>query len=262
MTNSLSGGAPLNAQTRDLLDRLEQPGLGVIEDLYANGTPDPLPVTHYQMQTAVRPYSWLLNQLRHGITLTNSGYLPPDLVHQTMTELGWDKTWIGSSNREHHTLPVLELRQSAQHCRLLRKYRGRLLLTRQGLALHNDPVALWLHLAHHAVTHDDSILSDAGTLLLLAVASGQPLSRDNLTDLLEQGLHSLGWRQPDGQPLELWHVLHSARDTWQHLDRLGAITSSPKAKQAVAPPAAGPAFARAALRSPTATPGPRRQRGQ
>lgn len=81
------------------------------------------------MSSAVRPYIWLLQRVGDGIDLTGAGYLPPNVVLQAVTELGWDRQWIGAGNREHHTLPVLQLRESARQVGLIRKHRGRLLLT-------------------------------------------------------------------------------------------------------------------------------------
>lgn len=55
--------------------------------------------------------------------------------------------WIGTANRECHTVPVLRFRESLQQLGLLRKYRGRLLLTRAGAAARGNPERLWRHLA-------------------------------------------------------------------------------------------------------------------
>jgi len=43
-------------------------------------------------------------------------------------KLGWARDWIGKANREDQTLPVLLLRESAQHLGLIRKIKGRLVL--------------------------------------------------------------------------------------------------------------------------------------
>ena len=67
----------------------------------------------------------------HGIRLT-AGYLPPKVVSAAMDELGWRAYWIGSCIREDTTAPILELRHTAQQLKLLRKYRGQLLLTKTG----------------------------------------------------------------------------------------------------------------------------------
>jgi hypothetical protein len=68
-----------------------------------------------------------------------------------MDELGWRAKWIGSYTREDTTAPIPELRQTAQQLKLqpklLRKYRGQLLVTKTGAALRDDPEALRRHLA-------------------------------------------------------------------------------------------------------------------
>lgn len=249
MTGCAVDAAPLNARTRELLDRLDRHGVALVESLFVAGDRHPLPVTEEQMRQAVRAYSWLLQQLRHGVNLTSAGYLPPQLVRQAMVDLGWQRDWVGASSRESQTLPVLELRQSAQRAGLLRRFRGRLLLTRQGLALHQDPPGLWLHLAGQALPKDPGVESDAGILLLLVVAAGMPTSRDSIIDLVGRGLSSLGWAQRDGSELEYWHVLGSLRFTWQHLGRLHALPDRGEDSQALQrPPSSGSAFARAALR--------------
>ena len=36
-----------------------------------------------------------------------AGWLPPAVVREATSELGWAKDWIGKANREDQTLPVL-----------------------------------------------------------------------------------------------------------------------------------------------------------
>lgn len=100
------------------------------------------------IEAAASAIGWLLNRVGdHGIGLTAAGYLPPTVVTTAMDELGWRASWIGSCTREDTTTPILELRQTAQQLRLLRKYQGQLLLTKIGAALRDNPEALRAHLA-------------------------------------------------------------------------------------------------------------------
>ena len=79
----------------------------------------------------VRPYSWLLDRVGDGgIKLTAAGYLPPAHVAAAVAELGLGQEWTGGGSREHQTVPVLVLRQTAQRMGLLRKRGGLLVLTR------------------------------------------------------------------------------------------------------------------------------------
>ena len=102
------------------------------------------------LEAAASAVGWLLNRVgEHGIGLTAAGYLPPKVVTAAMDELGWRDFWIGSCTREDTTAPIFELRQTVQQLKLVRKYRGRLLLTKTGAALRGDPEALRHHLAQH-----------------------------------------------------------------------------------------------------------------
>ncbi|NEE03768.1 plasmid pRiA4b ORF-3 family protein [Phytoactinopolyspora halotolerans] len=125
-------------------------------------------------EAMVRPYGWLLERVGDdGIKLTAAGYLPPAHVEAAMAELGMEDEWVGKFNREDQTLPVLLLRETAQKLGLLRKYRGRLLLTARARKLRSDPVALWWHLAANLpVKSRDPFTNQAGLLYLVAVAAG------------------------------------------------------------------------------------------
>ena len=128
-----------NECLRDLLDQTHDGGW----------VPDPATGDHDRhVEAAASAVGWLLNRVgEHGIRLTAAGYLPPKVVTAAMDELGWRAKWIGSCTREDTTAPILELRQTAQQLKLLRKYRGQLLLTKIGAALRHDPEALRRHLA-------------------------------------------------------------------------------------------------------------------
>jgi hypothetical protein len=104
----------------------------------------------------VAPYRWLLERVGTGVRLTQAGYLPPALVAEAMAALGWQDDWPGKHNREDLTIPILELRESAQRFGLLRKDRGQLLVTKVGRSLVDDPVGLWWHLGARCRTRDRS----------------------------------------------------------------------------------------------------------
>jgi hypothetical protein len=127
-------------------------------------------------ETAARmvgPYTWLLDRVgTDGITLTGAGYLPPVHVEAAVTELHSATEWIGKRNRESQTLPVLDLRESAQKAGLLRKHRGKVLLTAQGRAMRRDPVALWWLLAQKTPPRaTDACQTQAGLMVLVATAA-------------------------------------------------------------------------------------------
>src|SRR5690606_11058927 len=121
-------------------------------------------------------YRWLLHRLGEGgVRLPAAAYLPPTRVKEAFEELSLADEWIGAGNREDLTVPVLELRESAQRLGLLRKYRGRLLPTVRGRALADDPVGLWRHLASRLPIggrRETDAERQAGTLLLGMLATG------------------------------------------------------------------------------------------
>ncbi|GAA1752547.1 plasmid pRiA4b ORF-3 family protein [Streptomonospora arabica] len=194
----------------------------------------------------VHPYSWLLDHIgAEGIKLTGAGYLPPASVEAAAAELGLNEKGIGKLNRESLTYPVFHLRTSAQDVGLLRKHRGRLLRTAAGQQAAGDPAALWNHLAQRLPpTTRHAHARQAGLLVLLAVAA----ERSDGFQLVADLLNGLGWRLEDHTPVGPVEAFHSARDTTDILNRIGATETAGAFWHLRALPH-GPAFARTALRS-------------
>ena len=140
------------------------------------------------VDVVVAPYRWLLDRVGDGVRLTQAGYLPPAIVTAAMTELGWADDWYGKNNREDVTLPVLELRESAQRFGLVRKYRGQLVPTKIGRAVSADPVGLWWHLANALPDARSEPQRHAGVLYLITVAAG--LAENDA--MLAEGMTILG----------------------------------------------------------------------
>lgn len=193
----------------------------------------------------VRPYAWLLDRVGEaGIKLTAAGYLPPADVEAAVSELGLGAEWIGKGNRESQTLPVLDLRETAQRAGLLRKYSGRLQMTPRGHAARADPVALWWRLAESMPTARDDCERQAGLLLLLM------LSADEAADWAEVAagvLTAIGWQTGYGEALSSSSAFHAAWSTHSVLRRIGALESGPGSYRADKPSREGVIFARAAL---------------
>jgi hypothetical protein len=199
----------------------------------------------------VRPYTWLLDRVGDdGITLTGAGYLPPVHVEAAMAELEMADEWIGKHNREIQTMPVLNLRESAQKMGLLRKHRGRLLLTTRGRRLRTDPVRLWRHVAERIpLPSRDRCETQAGLILLIGVAAGVT---ENVNGIIARTLHAIGWMRGDGSPLAGGDAGHAAWETRAMLRRLDALSGDSYRRDERAT-SGGIAFARAALRAwPTA----------
>ncbi|MFI6575033.1 plasmid pRiA4b ORF-3 family protein [Nocardiopsis sp. NPDC050513] len=196
------------------------------------------------VKEAVKPYLWLLEHVGDdGVKLTGAGYLPPTSVREAVEPLGLEGRWIGSSNRESQTLPVLNLRESAQKAGLLRKSKGQILLTKAGQAVRDNPRALWDHLAERMPPTPRAEVERWGCLLMfLLVAEG---SRDVLGDVADI-LTVMGWRVGEGRPVDPMAARDAAYEAWAVLDTLGGWTRGSFGRGS-APTKRGVAFAREAL---------------
>ncbi|MEU6701761.1 plasmid pRiA4b ORF-3 family protein [Pseudonocardia sp. NPDC046786] len=189
----------------------------------------------------VHSFTWLLDQVgTDGIELTDSGYLPPAQVRAVAVELGIDREWIGTLNREAQTIPVLAFREAAQQLRLIRRYRGKLVRTPAGRRLATDPIGLWSHLAARLPigSGTEGYERDAGLLLLIGIAAG----REDLDAYVARGLDALGWKI-DGRPVTPSEAIGASLGTRTVLHRIGAIERAPRRTVATE---LGAAFARAA----------------
>jgi hypothetical protein len=241
----------LPGDVQGVLDRLSGPYASYVTNLVvAAALERPVMIDSASVTTAVWPYTWLLGRIGSGgIKLTSAGYLPPSIVLEAVSELGWEKDWPGAHNREYHTLPVLHLRHSARRMGLVRSHRGTLLRTVLGARLGQDPGRLWWHIAGRLPDARGEAEHDAGLLLLLAVASATPLNEESADELVRRGMTALGWRDAvTRQPMEQWHGMEAARTTWECLRGLGAIPDSTFARAPAPSSPAGIALARAALR--------------
>jgi hypothetical protein len=200
----------------------------------------------------------LLDRVVDGVKLTQAGYLPPVIVTAAMTELGWADDWYGKNNREDATFPVLELRESAQRFGLVRKYRGRLVPTKVGRSLAEDPVGLWWHLASALPDARSEPERHAGALYLITVAAG--LAQTDA--MLAEGMTILGWTERGTyQGLSPTAAFGAARDTWALFRRLGLVPRTRRFEDGVPTPAAR-RLARAAMlgrEQPSAADTPRRR---
>jgi hypothetical protein len=225
------------AELLDALRRSRRPGLlGMIEDAGLDAEP-PAPGPD-----VAEPYRWFLARIGDGVKLTGAGHLPPALVAEIMRSLGWDADWPGTATREHLTVPVAELRDTARRLGLVRVHRGQLLPTTVGRRLVDDPVGLWLHLTTRLPLARDEADRVAGLLWLLAVAAG----RRRPEDVVAEGLTALGWVAGSGRPIDRTTAFLAVRDTtWVVFERLGVLGTRRDRDDAPTPSAV--ALARAAL---------------
>ena len=187
------------------LDLLDDAGLD------RSAEPEPAP------ESVVAVYTWLLRRIGDGVRLTQAGYLPPAMVTEAMQALGWTQRWYGKQNREDMTIPILELRESAQQLGLLRKSRGHLLPTKVGRSAAEDPALLYAHIAARLPLGRTEPQRQAGAVFLLMTASGLPLD----TNVLAAGMWQLGWADPaTGRAPSAESATWAARDTWTLIERI------------------------------------------
>jgi hypothetical protein len=152
-----------------------------------------------ELATALRPYLWFLDRAGDdGLELTSAGYHKPgDGVAASLVVPSMAR-WIGKNNRESLAAPLLDFRQSLQRLGLLRKHKGRLLLTRAAMAVRGDPYAVWDLLAGKLIPAKPVFDMHATLLLLAYVATSEgselPLER------VAKALGVLGWRSDGVAP--------------------------------------------------------------
>lgn len=198
----------------------------------------------------VRPFTVLLDIIGDGVKLTAAGYLPPAVVQTIFDELDMGEEWIGKGNREDLTVPVLQLRETAQQLKLLRKYKGRLVPTARGRDLAGDPVGLWWHLAGALPVGGRDVTDpewQAGVLLLALMASG---ATDNAEVAVAQLLTGLGWAIGNGEPIDRRAARDLIADDIHLLHRVGAFEDDWRGRWPGVVTPAGIALARAALTPP------------
>lgn len=86
---------------------------------------------------------WFLTEAGDdGFLLTAAGYLKPAVVPAACAVVPEMNDWIGARTRENDCYLLLLFRESLQKIGLLRKYKGRLLRTKRGTALADNPAKL------------------------------------------------------------------------------------------------------------------------
>src|SRR5690606_29245548 len=162
--------------------------------------PAPEPTTE-EKAAALRPFLWYLERTEgDGIELTKAGYMKPADVEEASRLVPSMTHWYGKKNRENNTVPLLRFRESLQSLGLLRKYKGRLRLTKAGAAVAGDPDALWDLLAEKLAGPREDRFHNEANLLVLAYAAS---TADGAAPFEEVALalSQLGWVRPDGRPL-------------------------------------------------------------
>ena len=196
----------LNADLVKLLQQLRfepaaAPLLGLASDLRDEG--QRLSVDDFD--EFLRPIQWFLQRARgEGIPLTSSGYLRSEDVQAACAVVPNGYDWPGSMKRESQTPPVLRFREALQRLGLLRKSKGRLVLTKAGARGLVESGFLWGHIASRLIPDKPRFDRDAALLTLLW-ATGTSV----FDDVLPAALEALGWCRSDGEPLDSHDLLYA-----------------------------------------------------
>lgn len=108
-----------------------------------------------------------------GIPLTPAGWIKPDVVKRLAGVLGVDEEWRGKNNREEHVRPLHWLRAGLVEVGLLRKVKGRIELTTNGIRALGDPALLVHQISSRIARSRNDFDREARSLFLLHLAAGE-----------------------------------------------------------------------------------------
>ncbi|TNU72861.1 plasmid pRiA4b ORF-3 family protein [Miniimonas arenae] len=152
---------------------------------------------------------WFLAYLGPGgVPLTAAGYLKPADVVALAEELELSREWIGKMTREDSTPPIGQFRELVRRLGLARAFRGRMVCTKLGDRLVNDPVGMVELLVERLPWGDDEPGVAASTLTLIDLAAlphqtpdGNRYQQLNDRDArIQLGMESLRWELVGGDP--------------------------------------------------------------
>ena len=153
---------------------------------------------------SVKPFAWLTDRVGvDGLTLTKAGWMPPAVVLEGMTTLGWRDDWIGEANREDLTYPLRDLRASTERLRLVRKVKGRLELVSRTRPAIGRPAVLaeqiaWMLLRQRMTDGQRA----ASTVFVIGLADGSITTRRDAERQVIDVLNELGYVDPQGRELD------------------------------------------------------------
>ena len=187
----------LDSPIADLLGALPVPVRSELrQKLHRGELLEPTNIDDDTARRIVAPYAWLVEAIGpDGINLTAAGWLPPRLVLDAMTTLGWAENWVGKGNREDITVPVALLRETAQRMGLIRVQKGRLLLGAHAKRALGDPTLMLRLVATRAYRGLKDYERYAAILQFLAIAERVPPPQQ--WEVVAFGLEMLGWQSTD-----------------------------------------------------------------
>ncbi len=197
-------GVTLDCPIADFASELPVPlRVNLRRHVRREGLLEPIELRDDDVADLVAPYAWLIERIgAEGLTLTKAGWMPPAVVLEGMTTLGWRERWIGEANREDQTYPMRELRDTAERLRLIRKVRGRLEVVSRTKRTIGRPALLAEQIARMLLRQRMTDgQRDASTALVLGIADGTISSHRDAERQVIGLLTELGYVDSQGDPL-------------------------------------------------------------
>lgn len=181
--------------------------------------------------SCVRRLEGLLGLVGDGITLTDKGYLPGDIVERAVGTLWSPREWPFPPGEELDTEPVLRIRRLLLRLGLVRKHRGQLLPTARSRGMSAD--RMWATLVSRTVGaayHPDTI---AAEVAIAEVARGR--RPKGTSSLVGELLAAEGWSHVGGESAGT-RDLPVGDDVVADLTALGALSYDIGEETSVSPP--------------------------
>jgi hypothetical protein len=219
----LDGRAAIDLISEERLTRWLERGSDERRAILAGVAPLLRELEPAEAPSAPEPLTWLLDAARERISLTQTGALNRALVRASVERFPgwWDGGLHGPPHREDDVFSLCEVHQLARRLRLLRRRGRRLLLTRRGEQLREDPQALFRGCARKLIA------SDGFEAAAQELAAAVLLSRETVDrDLLERELHAAivaeGWNA-GGELPAVWEVARAAGGLLRVTEALGLV---------------------------------------
>ncbi|WP_457966154.1 plasmid pRiA4b ORF-3 family protein [Arthrobacter sp. D1-29] len=150
--------------------------------------------TDEERDAVIRPVRWLLEiAAGDGVELTKDGYLKPAMVQRALDELGWRDSVMGKGNREANALPVRELREHLLAWKLLRKFKGGLVLTPRGKRGLERPGDLWDYVVDAVALPEHDAVRLVTRLYTEWHLSGVAPPKTRRTEVIHAAMESVGF---------------------------------------------------------------------
>lgn len=224
--SDLDGRAPVELIAEERLEAWARRGSAERRTIMAAVVPQlaqPEPAAGPPTSDVLEPLSWLLGAAADGIALTQTGALNRALVRSAVERFPdwWRAELFGPPHREDDVFALRELHELARRMRLLRRRGRKLVLTRFGAALREDPAAL-LRACVEQLLPADSFEGAVQELAAALLASRGTVDRGELEAAVHAAIVADGWHA-DGEPPDERDVAGAASGLLRLTEALGLV---------------------------------------